>query len=223
MKVKNELKNVYNLIAKEFSASRKYPWDELQVVIPHIREGFKVLDLGCGNGRLIKLLDESHKKYDYLGVDFSKEFISHAKEKYTNHSFELNDMSKVDYPENSFDMIFMIASFHHLDSKKERLELLNKINKWLKPNGYLFMTNWNLLQKKYLKYILKNFFKKKSWNDFYIPWQAYSRDHKKFFRYYHSFTKKELEGLLKKTKFIMQPKGVYKTKWNINSFVRKKI
>jgi len=222
MKVKNDLKNVYNLIAEEFSASRVYPWDELQVVIPHIKEGFKLLDLGCGNGRLIKILEESKKKYDYLGIDFSDKFIAHAKSKHPDYNFEVNDMTKIDYSDNSFDMIFMIASFHHLDSRKERLELLRKINRCLKPGGYLFMTNWNLLQKKYLKYIFKNFFKKKAWNDFYIPWQTYSKSEKKFFRYYHSFTEKELEGLLKKSNFIPKPKGIYKTKWNINSFVKKK-
>ncbi len=220
-KIKKDLQQVYNNISQEFSASRVFPWEELGVFIPHIKEGDKILDLGCGNGRLIKSLDEADKKYDYLGIDFSKNIIEQAKQQFPDRKFQVNDISDLDFAANSFDMIFSIATFHHLVSKKERLELLNKINTWLKPGGHLFMTNWNLMQPKYRKYIFKNWRHKRAWNDFFIPWQKYSDDNKKLWRYYHSFSIKELEKLLIKSKFKLKPKGVYKTKWNINCFVQK--
>jgi len=221
MSIKKELKKVYNIIAQEFSSSRVFPWEELQFLIPYIKDNFKVLDLGCGNGRLLKILKESNNNFEYLGIDFSKKLIIQAKKDFPNYNFKLADMNNLYFKKNSFDVIFMIASFHHLETKKERLELLQKINKWLKPGSYLFMTNWNLFQKKYLKFLFKNLVRKKSWNDFFIPWQTYSKNGEKFWRFYHSFTKRELEKLLKKSNFKLEPKGVYKTNFNINCFVKK--
>lgn len=212
---------MYNQISQEFSASRVFPWEELQVFIPYIKDNFKILDLGCGNGRLLKSLAEGNKQIDYTGIDFSEGLISQAKQQFPDHKFTVADIRKIDFPKESFDMIFSIAAFHHLDSRKDRAELLKKMNHWLKPGGYLFMTNWNLLQKKYLKNYFKFWWRKKAWNDFFVSWQQYSGDNKQLWRYYHSFTKTELENLLKKSKFNLEPKGVYHTKWNINCFVKK--
>lgn len=210
---------LYNDIAGEFSATRAYPWRELQVFIPHIKDNFKILDLGCGNGRLLKSLEQADKKINYLGVDFSEELIKQARENHPQAKFLVADMSDLSFNYGTFDMVFMVASFHHIPTKEERLELLFKINRWLKPGGFLFMTNWNLWQKKYLKYTLENFWSKKSWNDFFIPWTTNNGG--TVWRYYHSFTTGELTYLLRTSKFKLSPQGVYKTDWNINAFVRK--
>ena len=179
-----------------------------------------MLDLGCGNGRLIKVLEDSQMPYDYTGLDFSEELIQTAKKKYPKHKFEVADMREVDYPEASFDFIFLVASFHHLKSKTERQVMLDNIHYWLKPNGYLFMTNWNLFQKKYRQYFFKNIFDKKSWNDVFVPYTL-PNGREKHWRYYHSFTTSELTGLLKSANFSLKPKGVYKTRFNINCLVKK--
>lgn len=210
---------LYDDIAREFSVSRVYPWKELQVFIPHMKDNFKILDLGCGNGRLLKSLEQSDRKFKYLGLDFSEQLIKEARENHPNARFVVADMADACFEPETFDMIFMIASFHHLPSRRERLELLFNINRWLKPGGYLFMTNWNLWQKKYIRYALERFWSKNSWNDFFIPWTT--DDGQTVWRYYHSFTTGELVYLLKTTHFDLYPKGVYKTQWNINAFVRK--
>lgn len=221
MDIKLGLQQIYEDISSEFSASRAFAWPELQVFIPYLQDGFKVLDLGCGTARILQVLQDSQKKFEYTGVDFSHNLIKQAKEKYPNTKFLVSDMTKIDFEENSFDMVFMIASFHHLSTKEERLELLNKINCWLKPNGYLFMTNWYLWQKKYLKYVLQNIKQKKTINDFFIPWHTYSKNGEVLWRYYHSFSQSELERLLTATNFKLEPKGVYRTQWNINCLVQK--
>ncbi len=222
MSVKKDLKEIYNSISEEFSASRAFPWEELQVFIPYIKDGFKVLDLGCGNARVLKLFKDNNKEIEYTGIDFSDKLIKEAQTDFPEAKFKVSDMTEVDFSKESFDVVLMVASFHHLETKQERIELLKKVNSWLKPKGYLFMTNWNLWQRKYFKYFFKNVFRKKAVNDFFIPWKKYSEDKKVLWRYYHSFSQKELNSLLKKTNFSLEPKGVYYTKWNINSFVSKK-
>ncbi len=72
-----------------------------------------------------------------------------------------------------YDVIFFIASFHHLSTIEQREQCLKKIKSMLKKDGIICMTNWNLFQKKYRKRIVKSFFKslisKLKWNDTIIP------------------------------------------------------
>lgn len=58
-----------------------------------------VLDAGCGYGRLSEWFS------DYIGVDFSPDFISWAKEKYPNKDFIVADLRKLPFEDNSFDWV----------------------------------------------------------------------------------------------------------------------
>jgi len=247
--IKQDLQNVYDSIAKDFSKTRHIPWEELSVFIPYLPDGGKILDLGCGNGRLLKVIQSAGKKYEYLGVDFSDKLLEQARQLFPDEHFEQADMARLNFPENSFDVICLIASFHHLDNKKEREDLLNNIYRWLKPGGVLFMTNWNLLQPKYFKYIVKNIKHKiprlrlsppagesrlrpfglelraersgqAAWNDFFIPYTP-THGYGRHWRYYHHFTKSELQSLLLKSGFKLEPLGLYKSKYNLNCLVKK--
>ncbi len=218
--IKKDLQNVYDSIAREFSNTRHLPWQELSIFIPYLPEGGKVLDLGCGNGRLLKVLQSANKKFEYLGVDFSFNLLEQARQQFPEYTFQKADMAKVDFPPGSFEAVCLVASLHHLDSQKERAELLKKIYLWLKPGGILFMTNWNLLQPKYLKYIIKNISQKKAWNDFFIPYRLPNKTGV-YWRYYHHFTKSELKALLRDAGFQLEPLGIYKTKYNLNCLVKK--
>ena len=218
--IKKDLQGVYNSISHDFSNTRAIPWEELAVFLPQLKDGAQILDLGCGNGRLLKVLEQSGKPYNYLGVDFSQELVKEAKQKFPTREFMVADMSQLDFPEKSFDAICLIASFHHLSDKKERLDLLKKIHFWLKPGGVLFMTNWYLWQNKYLKYFFKNFSQKRSLNDFFIPYKL-PNSQKVYWRYYHHFTQRELKQLLLASGFQPNERSVYRSKFNTNCLVVK--
>ncbi|MFH0857059.1 MAG: class I SAM-dependent methyltransferase [bacterium] len=75
----HQVKENYNLCAEEFSATRVYNWQEISVLIEkYIKGGMKVLDAGCGNGRICELLED--RRVDYIGIDNSEELIREAKE-----------------------------------------------------------------------------------------------------------------------------------------------
>ena len=67
-KLLNLVKRNYEEIAADFDNSRKKQlWPELAKLAGIVKAGDKILDAGCGNGRLVeKFLDKSAK---YLGVD----------------------------------------------------------------------------------------------------------------------------------------------------------
>ena len=202
-KLIQKTKQDYQKLAKEFSATRAFPWQELKDLVKYVKPGQKILDAGCGNGRFFQLLRS--KKIDYLGIDNCHALIKEAQQKYPFNNFRINDLLNLKFKKNTFDIIFCIAALQHIPSKKFRFQILQDFYHILKPNGYLIMTNWNLWQKKYfwstLKYSISSFCnrcKELNLKDVYMPWKA------RFGivdRYYHAFTPKELNKLLQNSGF----------------------
>jgi SAM-dependent methyltransferase len=50
--------------------------------IVQIENDFSIVDVGCGYGALIDLLQKQFKNYNYIGVDISEDMISSAKTRY---------------------------------------------------------------------------------------------------------------------------------------------
>jgi len=112
------------LIAEDFSRTRRYLWPDFQSLAEYIKPQDKVLDLGCGNGRLIELLGD--KEIDYLGVDNVQNFIEIAKKKYPAYSFQVADALSLPFADNSFDKVCSIAVLHHIPSEELRLKFLEE-------------------------------------------------------------------------------------------------
>jgi len=203
-------KEDYDLIAEEFSQTRGFLWEELKKFKDLVKNGEKVLDLGCGNGRLLELLQD--KKIEYVGVDNSQKIIEIAKEKHPNFQFLVADALSLPFLENSFDKVFSISVFHHIPSEEFRLKFLEEIKRILKPKGVLILTVWNLWQKRYFLllskfFILKLFFRSRlDFKDIFIPWG------RKIDRYFHCFTKGEIERLIKEVNLKIQNSGEIKSR-----------
>ena len=60
----------------------------------------------------------------------------------------------------TYDAIFLIASYHHILDKKERLELLKKIKDALKNDGIVVLSVWNLWNRKTIKKVLASWWRK---------------------------------------------------------------
>jgi len=214
-------KQDYHQLAKEFSATRAFSWQELEELVKFVKPEQNILDAGCGNGRLYQLL--KNKNIKYLGIDNSDALISEAKTKYQFGNFRQMDLLDLHFETETFDIVFCIAALQHIPSKELRLQVLKDFHHILKPNSYLLMTNWNLWQAKYFWQTLKYSFssiagkhRELDIKDVYMPWKA------RFGvvdRYYHAFTKKELASLLEQAGFKVEEqyyvkKGERSNWWN---------
>ncbi len=196
----------YTKIAEEFDGTRKKGWNEFGLFIKHIKNGQKIADLGCGNGRLYSYLNKE-KNIFYTGIDNNKKLLEHAtksrsKANTTSAKFIQGDLLKIPLKKSSVDVSLAIASFHHLPSQKLRQKSLNEIYRILKKNGILIISVWNLFQKKYKKYIWQSrirhilSFGKYDWRDTFIPWGKTGVK-----RYYYAFKTQELRNLLQENGF----------------------
>jgi len=201
----NKTKNDYNLISEDFSRTRWNIWAEFNIFRDYVENGDKVLDVGCGNGRLLELLKD--KNIDYIGSDVAEKLINIAKRKYPQNKFLVADARELSFPENSFDKVFLIAVLHSIPSEEFRLQILKKIREILKPGGLLILTVWDIWRKEAILLILKYLFlkligqSKLDFKDVFVAWAD------KTDRYYHFFTKKGLKNLVLRAGFKIERTG----------------
>jgi len=205
-KILEETKRNFDKIAEKFSESRKKSWEIMKIFINDIKEKEKVLDIGCGNGRLYELLKE--KEVEYIGIDNSEKLIEIAREKFSKPKFIVVDALNLPFKDEEFDHVFMIAVLPHIPSKELQLKVLKNAYRVLKKNGSLFLTCWNLFQPKlFFANLIRRFKNPKlyqgfSLKDFLIPWQMKTGE--KIQRFYYAFTKNELKKLLQKSGFKIE-------------------
>ncbi|HZJ41592.1 MAG TPA: class I SAM-dependent methyltransferase [Patescibacteria group bacterium] len=207
-KILNLVQKNYNEIAVDFDMSRKKRiWPRTEEVCSIVKSGDKVLDLACGNGRL---LESFHKKeIEYLGIDISEELINIAKKNYPNNNFivgDLLDLKNISSEHKKYDHIFCLAALQHIPSEEYRLKVLQDAKSLLTDSGELIISNWNLWESKHFKKIIINAILKiiglnqLDFKDIIFFWKD-SSGNKKSKRYYHAFTKKELIKLSKMAGF----------------------
>ncbi|MBI5346514.1 MAG: methyltransferase domain-containing protein [Chlamydiae bacterium] len=102
-----------------------------------------VLDVGCGIGGTAFYISKNYSA-SVKGIDLSKNMIGIAFQRASilnidKVSFDIGDISKIDYPENSFDVIFCRDTIRHVRDKDS---LLKKFNSWLKPKGKLLIADY---------------------------------------------------------------------------------
>ncbi|XP_064407981.1 phosphoethanolamine methyltransferase [Latimeria chalumnae] len=110
---------------------------EIIAMLPCV-EGKDVLELGAGIGRFSGQLAKKARRV--TAVDFMKTFMEKNREVnkvYGNVTFLQADVTNLDLPPNSFDLIFSNWLFMYL-TDKELVHFTNKLLQWLRPGGYLF-------------------------------------------------------------------------------------
>ena len=145
----------YDQFARSFARSRAPSEPGLEVIIDRISSGDRVLDLGCGHGRIASLLPPG---VAYTGMDFSAEMLAEAVKRIANKiqaTFVIGNLTDEVWPEIvtdiSYNWVFMRAVLHHIPSYPNRRRLIIKAAQRLTLDGTLVLANWQFLNVKRLQ------------------------------------------------------------------------
>lgn len=108
-----------------------------------LKSGIKVLDAGCGSGKIINKLGLMFPKSHFTGIDLSEEVINKAKKEASssdlkNTEFIIKDLSDFDQtaPDEMYDLI---TTFDAIHDQGKPLNVLKGIYKALKKDGTYLM------------------------------------------------------------------------------------
>ena len=101
-----------------------------------LKEKFRFLDIGCGNGWVVRKMSQKPSCVKAIGIDKSKMMIKNAKSKIssTKESFFVTDLESWDTKEK-FDVIFSMESLYYSVPMEPALE---KVFKLLKKGGTFY-------------------------------------------------------------------------------------
>ncbi|MFH1746825.1 MAG: methyltransferase domain-containing protein [Planctomycetota bacterium] len=105
---------------------------------------YRLLDVGCGTGRLLTVLAEDSRAEALVGLDFSAPMVQRVQEKIDNHglhnrlSIIHGDAEHLPFDQASFDVITCCNSFHHYPHQPAVIRGFHRV---LKPGGMLILTD----------------------------------------------------------------------------------
>jgi SAM-dependent methyltransferase len=201
-KLLNLNEQFYQTFAASFSKTRQRVQPGVLKIIEDFPREASVLDLGCGNGNLAKLLAQGGHMGLYLGLDSSQVLLDDAIEAsdHPNSAFELAKLQGTAWRERlpgRFDYVFAFAVLHHIPGSELRSQLMRDARESLNPEGTFAFSVWNFMASPRLKARI-------------LPWEVldleddqldpgdYLLDWKRDgygLRYVHSFEDAELDQL----------------------------
>lgn len=199
----------YSKIAADFTRKRLKLTPDLLKLRQLVTEGDRILDLGCGSGRLVEVF--SGLEISYLGVDNCAEFIEIAGLSYGTENYKLiESMTSLPFADNSFDKIFCMATIHHLPGPEMQLKALQEMARVLAKGGKLILTAWDILNNPKIRplidqqnHLFENGESEFFWNDCLVPYLD-TVSGEQVMRYIHGFKSEELAGLVEKAGFKIE-------------------
>lgn len=151
----------------------------------------RLLNIGCGHGADFLPFISS---FELHGLDFSREMLRFARRYAVKYDFRVDlvrgDAASLPYGNGVFDVAIAVATYHHLGDREQRSRAFRELFRVLKPGGEAFVTVWNRWQPAF-------WFTPK---DTYVKWRT---KNEVLYRYYHLFSRRELEQMAKKAGFIL--------------------
>lgn len=124
----NVVNMFYDMIANEYD--HMYDKEEFlkedltlsELLTPIIGDG-SVLEIGCGTGHLLELLQINSERY--LGIDPSEEMIVNAKKKFPKYEFKCGSVLDISQKYDTVVAIYGVASYMSLEEILKAVELAN--------------------------------------------------------------------------------------------------
>ncbi len=128
------------------------PYEEWCEYIKSLLKEYKiedglVLDLGCGTGKITRLLEDAG--YDMIGIDYSEEMLEIAREHQeegSNILYLLQDMREFELYGTVRAVVSVCDSMNYITEEEDLLQVFRLVNNYLDPKG-LFIFDLNTVYK----------------------------------------------------------------------------
>jgi len=119
-----------------------------------VRQGYNILDLGCGTATLTLLIKKLHPDTQVVGLDADPKALKIAQSKAAQSKLDvgldLGVSMRLPYPDGYFDRVLSSLFFHHLTTEDKR-RTLGEIFRVLRPQGEVHVADWGKAQNRVMR------------------------------------------------------------------------
>lgn len=137
----NATKEYYERTAEEWTAFKSNSFHHekpFRTFEKLLKDGDRVLDIGCAGGIHAPLFLGIGRKLQYVGIDISDKMIEIARSRYPQMDFGAYNILNF-HPFERFDAIWAVAVLMHLE-KEHQEKLFTHLEMITKPGGYAYIT-----------------------------------------------------------------------------------
>lgn len=132
-------RNAYNLMADNYekTSDGKFTHSFKQLLLSNmqVRDNDNVLDVGCGNGRLLFEINK-RRKINGFGIDVSEEMIKNALMKNPDMELYPAGCESMPFDNNVMDIVIACASYHHFPNPKD---FVSEVERVIKVGGKVYI------------------------------------------------------------------------------------
>lgn len=129
----DETRQFYTQQAAVFAQTRQQAWPGWMVVADGVQPDWRILDVGCGNGRFLGFLKRQQRPFgQYTGVDYAKPLLAMAQKRYPDDRVRWveAEVMRADLSQtlaSPFDLTVAFGFMHHLPDVQSRKLLLKQL------------------------------------------------------------------------------------------------
>jgi SAM-dependent methyltransferase len=114
------------------------------IALAGLRDGQRVLDVGCGTGNLLRATGKRHRNVELVGMDPDLKMLARAESKIRRAGLKAQldrgFAQELAFPDASFDVVFSSLMLHHLETSSKD-EMLAEVRRVLRPDGVLVLAD----------------------------------------------------------------------------------
>jgi len=130
----------WNQVASQKAFGHPIDWGQLKDLIPR---AVKVLDYGCGHGRLCGELWNNGFK-NVIGVDSSTRMIEIARHTYPTLDFRIIENSTFPFDDEAFDVVLLFTVLTSTPANEEQMAIVAESERVLRQGGILYVSDMPL-------------------------------------------------------------------------------
>ncbi len=113
----------YDGLARDYAQHRRAVPSFTEALLQggSLTRGSRVLELGCGTGNYVRALEDA-VGCGCWGIDRSGEMLVRAQAHASAVEFSLGDATRLEFADESFDLVFSIDVIHHVDARDKFYE-----------------------------------------------------------------------------------------------------
>ncbi|MEE4311262.1 MAG: class I SAM-dependent methyltransferase [candidate division KSB1 bacterium] len=113
---------------------------DARTAIPEIeiKDGMRILDVACGNGKLIFAMSDILHDFQFDGIDISESKINRCnrKNKNDNVAFHVSSADSMPFDDNTFDVVTFCNAVHLIPQKVKSIDEIHRV---LKEGGKMYL------------------------------------------------------------------------------------